>query len=87
MVIDPAGVCWHIGQNTSGFRPSAFDPYAYLDFASRQLGKATTAMRLADIRSELILAFLDHLEQGRKNGIRSRNLRLTTLRAFLKFAS
>lgn len=59
----------------------------FLDFASGKLGKAPTAMRLADIRPDLILAFLDHLEHERKNSIRSRNLRLTALRAFLKFAS
>jgi site-specific recombinase XerD len=59
----------------------------FLDFASGKLGKAPTAMRLADIRPDLILAFLDHLEHDRKNSIRSRNLRLTALRAFLKFAS
>src|SRR5450756_2545508 len=59
----------------------------FLYFASRKLGKAPTAMQLADMRPELILAFLDHLEQGRKNAIRSRNLRLTTLPAFLKFAA
>ena len=59
----------------------------FLDFASRKLGKAPTAMQLTDMRPELILAFLDHLEQSRKNAIRSRNLRLTALRAFLKFAS
>jgi site-specific recombinase XerD len=58
----------------------------FLDFASGKLGKAPTAMRLADIQPDLILAFLDHLEQGRKNAVRSRNLRLTALRAFLKFA-
>lgn len=44
-------------------------------------------MHLADMRPELILAFLDHLEQGRKNAVRSRNLRLTALRALLKFAA
>ena len=59
----------------------------FLGFASCQLGKAPTAMRLADMRPELILGFLDHLEQDRKNTVRSRNLRLTALRAFLKFAS
>jgi site-specific recombinase XerD len=59
----------------------------FLSFASHKLGKAPTAMRLADMRPELILAFLDHLEQGRKNAVRSRNLRLTALRAFLKFAA
>lgn len=58
----------------------------FLDFASGKLGKAPTAMRLADIQPDLILAFLDHLEHGRKNAVRSRNLRLTALRAFLKFA-
>jgi site-specific recombinase XerD len=59
----------------------------FLDFASGKLGKAPTAMRIADIQPDLILAFLDHLEHGRKNAVRSRNLRLTALRAFLKFAS
>ncbi len=58
----------------------------FLDFASRKLGKAPTAMRLADIQPDLILAFLDHLEHSRHNAVRSRNLRLTALRAFLKFA-
>ncbi len=59
----------------------------FLDFASGKLGSAPTAMHLADIQPALILAFLDHLERGRKNAVRSRNLRLTALRAFLKFAA
>jgi site-specific recombinase XerD len=59
----------------------------FLDFARRKLGKTPTAMRLVDLRPELILAFLDHLEQDRNNAVRSRNLRLTALRAFLKFAA
>ena len=58
----------------------------FLGFAERELGRPPTAMRLADIDPDLILAFLDHLEQQRHNSIRSRNLRLTALRAFLKFA-
>jgi site-specific recombinase XerD len=59
----------------------------FLDFASRKLGKAPTDMRLVDLQPDLILAFLDHLERNRHNAVRSRNLRLTALRAFLKFAS
>lgn len=35
----------------------------FLHFASRQLAKAPTTMRLADIQPDLILAFLDHLER------------------------
>lgn len=58
----------------------------FLDFASTRLSKAPTAMQLADITPELILAFLAHLEQERHNSIRSRNLRLTALRALLRFA-
>ena len=58
----------------------------FLDYASKRLGKVPTAMQLADITPELILAFLAHLEQERHNSIRSRNLRLTALRALLKFA-
>lgn len=58
----------------------------FLDFASRALGKLPSAVRLVDIDPDLILAFLDHLEHQRQNAIRSRNLRLTALRTFLKFA-
>jgi site-specific recombinase XerD len=42
---------------------------------------------LADIEPNLILAFLDHLEQQRQNSVQSRNVRLAALRAFLKFAA
>ena len=55
----------------------------FLDFASTRLGKAPTVMQLAEITPELILAFLSHLEHERHNSIRSRNLRLTALRALL----
>ena len=59
----------------------------FLDFAQHRLGKMPTALKLSDIVPELIPAFLDHLEQQRQNSVRSRNLRLTALRAFLKFAA
>ena len=45
----------------------------FLGFASQKLGKAPTALRLSDIQPDLILAFLDHLEHGRHNAVRSRN--------------
>jgi site-specific recombinase XerD len=58
----------------------------FLDFTARKLGKMPTAMKLADVQPDLILAFLNHLEYERHNTVRSRNLRLTALRAFLKYA-
>lgn len=59
----------------------------FLSFARERLGKEPTTLSLADIEPNLILAFLDHLEKERHNTVRSRNLRLTALRAFLKFAA
>lgn len=58
----------------------------FLDFSSQRLKKTATNLKLSDIQPDLILAFLDHLERERHNAVRSRNLRLTALRAFLKFA-
>jgi site-specific recombinase XerD len=59
----------------------------FLEFAQARLHKAPTAMQLADVTPTLILAFLDHLESGRHNAVRSRNARLAALRTFLKFAA
>jgi site-specific recombinase XerD len=58
----------------------------FIDFVSKKLRKTPTSLQLTDITPEQILAFLDHLEHARHNAVRSRNLRLTALRAFLKFA-
>lgn len=59
----------------------------FLDFAQAHLGRPPAATKLTDITPELILAFLDHLEQVRHNAVRSRNARLAALRSFLKFAA
>lgn len=58
----------------------------FLQYVSGKLGRTPTTLHLADIQPDLILGFLDHLERDRHNAVRSRNLRLTALRAFLKFA-
>lgn len=59
----------------------------FLTFATTRCAKSPAAMKLTDITPELVLAFLDHLEQERHNAVRSRNARLAALRAFLKFAA
>ena len=58
----------------------------FLGFAAARLRKSPAAMLLTDITPDLILGFLDNLEAERQNSVRSRNLRLTALRTFLKFA-
>lgn len=59
----------------------------FLDFAENRLGKAASMLQLSDFTPERILEFLNDLEQQRHNCVRSRNLRLMALRAFLKFAA
>jgi len=71
-------------QTVAGYRDAFM---LFLTFAHQNLGKWPAAMHLSDITPALILAFLDHLERERHNSIRSRNIRLAALRAFLKFAS
>ena len=58
----------------------------FLDFTTVHLHKQPTTMKLQDITPALILAFLDHLEHDRGNAVRTRNARLASLRAFMKFA-
>jgi site-specific recombinase XerD len=58
----------------------------FLQFAESRLGKSPAKMALADITPDLIMAFLDDLENRRHNCVRSRNARLAALRSFLKFA-
>ena len=58
----------------------------FLGCATQDLGKTPMAVQPMDITPELVLKFLAHMERERHNPVRSRNLRLTALRAFLKFA-
>jgi site-specific recombinase XerD len=55
-------------------------------FAEQHIGKAPTAVTLADLDAQLIPAFLHHLEHDRGNGARSRNARLAAIRSFLRYA-
>jgi integrase/recombinase XerD len=58
-----------------------------LQFAQQHLHKAPSAVSLADLDPSLIGAFLDDLEKHRDNSARSRNLRLTAIRSFFRYAA
>jgi integrase/recombinase XerD len=58
-----------------------------LQFTRRQLGKTPSQITLEDLNAPLIGAFLDDLEGGRKNSVRSRNLRITVIRSFFRYAA
>ncbi len=58
-----------------------------LRYAERQTGRTASALTLADLDAPLVFAFLDHLEHERGNTPRTRNLRLTAIRSFMRHAS
>lgn len=58
-----------------------------LDYLEQCSGRTPSALTLEDLDAPRILAFLDHLEAERGNSPRTRNLRLTAIRSFLRYAS
>jgi site-specific recombinase XerD len=56
-------------------------------FLHKTRGIEPAALRLADLDAPSLLAFLEHLEQERGNGARSRNARLAAFRSFFRFVA
>ena len=57
-----------------------------LQFCQKRLRKPPSQLTLADLNAPLLRKFLDDLEAERANGARSRNLRLTAIRSFFRYA-
>jgi len=75
-------------------RASAHTIAAYRDtmrlllaFAAERVGKHPSALALDDLDAPLIGSFLDHLEQERGNGVRTRNARLAAIRSLFRYAA
>jgi len=58
-----------------------------LKFAHQRLGKAPSNLNLTDLDAAFIGAFLQHLEQDRRNGARTRNARLAGIRSFFRYVA
>ncbi len=58
-----------------------------LSFAQQRLKLAPSKMGLADLNAPFLTDFLESLERARSNKARTRNLRLTAIRSFLRFAA
>ncbi|MFH1380443.1 MAG: site-specific integrase [bacterium] len=58
-----------------------------VQFAKEYLKKAPSLLTFEDIDAPFIGAFLDHIEKDRNNTARSRNIRLSAIHAFFKFAA
>ncbi len=52
-----------------------------------QIKKEPASLQLTDMNAELVLKFLDYLENERGNDERSRNLRLAAIRSFMRYVS
>ena len=59
----------------------------FLKFIEQRLHKAPSQLNFQEIDAPLIMAFLDHLEKHQGVSTRSRNLRLTALHSFFRFAA
>ncbi len=51
-------------------------------FASERTGKKPCDLGVLDLDRDMILAYLEHLERSRGNGVHTRNARLTAIRSF-----
>jgi integrase/recombinase XerD len=58
-----------------------------LQYAQQQLCKAPSDLMLPDLDTAFLGTFLDHLEQGRKNSARSRNVRLAAIHSFFRYVA
>ena len=59
----------------------------FLKFAQQQLHKPPSRLNFQEIEAPLIVAFLDGLEKHHGLSVRSRNLRLTALHSFFRYAA
>ena len=58
-----------------------------LAFAEERLNKPPSKLTMDELNAPFIGAFLDHIENSRRNGARTRNLRLTAIRSFFQYAA
>ena len=59
----------------------------FFQYAQEKIKKEPASLQLTDMNVQLVLDFLDYLENERGNAERSRNLRLAAIRSFMHYAS
>ena len=73
-----------------GLRPNSISSYAdamrlFLSFAAETHGKRVTQLGLDDLHADVVVQFLNSLEESRNNAPQSRNQRLAALRTFFEY--
>ena len=79
----------HLGHHR-GASQHTCDSYAssfqlLFEFAAKKLKVAPSALTLEQLNAELISAFLENLEEARRNSPETRNIRLAAIRSFFRF--
>jgi integrase/recombinase XerD len=79
----------HLGRHR-GVSQHTCDSYAssfqlLFEFAAKKLKVAPSALTLEQLNAELISAFLENLEDVRRNSPETRNIRLAAIRSFFRF--
>jgi site-specific recombinase XerD len=59
----------------------------FLKFTRQRLHKSPSALTFEEIDAPLVVTFLDHLEKHQGLSVRSRNLRLTAIHSFFRYAA
>jgi integrase/recombinase XerD len=59
----------------------------WLMFLRDHTGVEPSALRMTDVDAPVVLSFLTYLEQERGNSVRSRNIRLSAIRAFFRLVA
>jgi integrase/recombinase XerD len=75
----------NVSANTIASYRDTFRPL--FTFAQARLRKPPSALALDDLDAPFISTFLDDLEKTRGVDVRTRNLRLTAIRSFFRYAS
>jgi len=59
----------------------------FLRFAETRTGRSAANLTLVDLDAPVVLDFLDHMERDRGISVRTRNVRLTAIRSFARYAA
>ncbi|WP_286789893.1 tyrosine-type recombinase/integrase [Thioclava sp. UBA3469] len=76
--------------NQRGYSPQTCETYAFsfkllFDFAAKRLRTRPSRLAIEDLDAPMIVAFLTHIEQDRRNSVSTRNLRLAAVKAFMRY--
>ena len=79
-------------KNEMGASENTIEAYKYafsllLEFVETRQNKSRHKLMIEDVDDRVVGEFLSHLEVNRKNGARTRNARLASIKSFFKFVS